>query len=149
MVHGIEKKFGIIVLTVVFIVLFIGGVFLLWDRSRALERQQELLAETSQLEALIASLQEGVASGSPVSAIEEIDLEQYQTIALENGDLLVGKVVEQDEDGITVDRPMKLNDTNSSKAANGRMRLNRNDVSYLKNLNSNSALIRLLEGSPR
>lgn len=148
-VHGIERKFGIAVLTIVFIILFFGGAFLLWERNRNIEERRDLLAESSQLEALVTQMQESAATSAELAPIEEVDTSQYQTISLENGDMIVGKVIDNGSDALTIEKPVTLHSqaqNASSEVPKLSMNVNRKDVSFLKNVRSDSALVKMLWG---
>lgn len=147
-VHGIERKFGIAVLTVVFIILFFGGAFLLWERNRTLEERRDLLAESSQLEELVSAMQDSATASAELIPIEEVDTEQYQTIALDNGDMIVGKVIDNGSEALTIEKPVTLNSQtkNVPSQRSSSINVNRKDVSFLKNVRADSALVKMLLG---
>lgn len=106
-IHGTERKFGMAVLSFIFIILFLGGALLLWDRNRAIRSTRDLVAETTVLEEVIKSLQDELSHQETFARIEPVDTQQHQAIMLQSGDLYVGKVTKQADETVTVTDPVK------------------------------------------
>ena len=143
--HGQEKKFGIAVLGVVFIILFIAGAFLLWNQNRVINDRNRLITEKSMLVQTISELQEELSGGESAIPQQQIDASAYQTIELENGDIFAGKAVEDTDGEITIEQPVKLNGK-SDEAAAAALRINRKNISNLRNVPGDSVLAKMLKG---
>jgi len=140
LLHGKEKKFGLFVVTIVFLLLFAIGAFLLSDRNRALQERQQLVEETKQLTELVEKLQSQVS----INALEEIDFEQFQTMTLDNGELYVGQAAHDEEKNIVLNNSFKLDESNQISKSNESVKVSQEQVKSLRNVSKDSFLIRML-----
>lgn len=145
-VHGKERKFGIAVISIVFIVLFFGGALLLWGRTKAIKEQQDLLTEAVQLGAVFTSAQEEIAAGVSSANLEPITTQHYQAIQLKNGETYIGKIVETNDKEVKVEKPLKLDERayTSPQPREGLRTLAHDTIEAITSIPEDSKLTKLL-----